>query len=428
MGPASGSSSVVDVSEMWAHRADLAEAAITERHASSLWGLPRTNLAVVAWPPTPREKSFVVWHYWWQAHYLDCQVDAERRQSTKARRASIVRTVRGIRVRNRRSLATNRYYDDKAWLALAMARIGKDEPEADKKKGEKTGFFTKLAGKLPKKLQVKPIKRKRRTRPRPLEDLEFNILAGLDSFTGVLPWRTNENFFNVPANGPAAIMMARTGHLDEARAVMAWIFDNVMADNGLVQDGIRLHADGPKTTETIYSYNQGTVLGAALEIAIALEDEPDEQMFYIAHIRDLVNAVATHMTTRTGVIENRKDCGPEHGGDGALFQGILARYLADVAVRLPDDTAAGRATKKLAARLVMTSAAAMWNNRLEVDGLPIFPARWASGARLPHNYGFGGGSQISSAPKIAERDLSVQLSGWMLLEAAARLAQTGHTR
>ncbi|MCZ9294675.1 glycoside hydrolase family 76 protein [Corynebacterium meitnerae] len=423
--------SVSDSAEMWAHRADLAEAAINERHASRLWGLPRTNLAVVAWPATQQEKAFVTWHYWWQAHYVDCQVDAERRQSTKARRASIVRTVRGIRIRNRRSLSKNRYYDDKAWLALALARIGAEEGSAKKagKSGKSKLRLSGLAG-LPGVSKVARLLRRPVTRIRALEDLEFNILAGLDSVTGVLPWRTDDRFFNVPANGPAAIMMARSGRLDKAREVMSWIFDHVMADNGLVQDGIRLHADGPRAVEIAYSYNQGTVLGAALEIAIALGNEEDssaeEQMFYIARIHDLVRAVGKHMATPAGVIDNPRDCGPNQGGDGALFQGILARYLADVAVRLPDETAQGRAAKREAARLVMSSAAAMWNNRLEVDGLPVFPVRWVVGARLPHNYG-GGEAHIGKSPKIPERDLSVQLSGWMLLEAAARVAQSGHT-
>ncbi len=423
-------SSVSDPAEMWAYRADLAEAAVAERHASPLWRLPRTNLAVVAWPATPREKAFVTWHYWWQAHYLDCLVDAERRQSTKARRATIVRTVRGIRIRNRGDLTRNRYYDDKAWLALALARIGHDDQASVEDPAVKTAGLWRLPGIS----KVARFWRRPVTRFRVLEELEFNILAGLDNVIGVLPWRTDDNFFNVPANGPAAIMMARSGRLDKAREVMGWIFDNVMADNGLVQDGIRLHADGPQTTGITYSYNQGTVLGAALEIAIALEnqeaekseDAGDTQMFYIARIQDLVRAVAKNMATPVGVIDNQRDCAPNKGGDGALFQGILARYLADVAVRLPDRTAAGRAAKKEAARLVLASAAAMWNNRLEVDGLPVFPVRWAEGARLPRIYG-GGEASISKGPEIPERDLSVQLSGWMLLEAAARVAQSGHT-
>ena len=379
--------------ETWAHRADLAEMAITERHATKLWGLPRTNLAVVSWPPTTKEKVFFHWHYWWQAHYLDCLVDAESRRSTKARRAAIVRTIRGIRVRNLGKLIKNRYYDDKAWLALALNRVTQSDKVA---------------------------------RPKQLDDLEFNILAGLDSVLGVLPWRTDENFFNVPANGPAAIMLARTGRMDKARALIDWIFDNLMSDDGLVEDGVRLLADGPRNTPTIYTYNQGTVLGAALEIALGLEDKPEEQVYYITHIRSLVQAISMHVATPGGVIDNPVD----GDGDGGLFKGILVRYLAEVAVRLPEDSPASISAKRAAERLVMASAESMWNHRLEVDGLPIFPARWTRDAKLPHNYSLGP-SSISDAlgtARISERDLSVQLSGWMLLEAAARVSKARKER
>lgn len=379
--------------ETWAHRADLAEMAITERHATKLWGLPRTNLAVVSWPPTTKEKVFFHWHYWWQAHYLDCLVDAESRRSTKARRAAIVRTIRGIRLRNLGKLIKNRYYDDKAWLALALNRVTQSDKVA---------------------------------RPKQLDDLEFNILAGLDSVLGVLPWRTDENFFNVPANGPAAIMLARTGRMDKARALIDWIFDNLMSDDGLVEDGVRLLADGPRNTPTIYTYNQGTVLGAALEIALGLEDNPEEQVYYITHIRSLVQAISMHVATPGGVIDNPVD----GDGDGGLFKGILVRYLAEVAVRLPEDSPASVSAKRAAERLVMASAESMWNHRLEVDGLPIFPARWTRDAKLPHNYSLGP-SSISDAlgtARISERDLSVQLSGWMLLEAAARVSKARKER
>ena len=65
----------------------------------------------------------------------------------------------------------------------------------------------------------------------------------------------------------------------------------------------------------------------------------------------------------------------------------------------------------------------MWEHRLEVDGLPIFGSDWTTDARLPHNYGFGPntvGEKVGII-RVAERDLSVQLSGWMLLEACARV-------
>ena len=392
--------------EKWAHRADLAEAAINDRHASRVWGNFRTNLAVVSWPPVMKEKLFINWHYWWQAHYLDCLVDAASRNSTKNRRKRLRKTVRGIRVRNGK-FTRNRYYDDKAWLALALHRMGD--------------------------LEKVPL-------PKGTKELEFDIISGIDSTTGVLPWRRGETFFNVPSNGPGAIMMARPGRLDQAAGIVDWIFDNLINDDGLIMDGIRMRMHGPETVRNIHPYNQGVALGACLEIALALRervgfgysetidgiadaDKVDESMRFITRIRELVQAIAVHMATPGGVID--WDSGD---GDGGLFKGILMRYLADVAVRLPADSPANRAAKKLAARLVLASATSVWNHRLEVDGLPVFATNWTADARLPHNYGLGTSSLAEAVGviRIAERDLSVQLSGWMLLEAAARVSADAH--
>ena len=38
------------MNQVWANRAASAEAAIAERHLRRLWGLPGTQLGVVAWP------------------------------------------------------------------------------------------------------------------------------------------------------------------------------------------------------------------------------------------------------------------------------------------------------------------------------------------------------------------------------------------
>ena len=351
-----------------------------------------------------KEKLFVHWHYWWQAHYLDCLVDAASRHSTKARRRRITNTVRGIRTRNGGQLANNRYYDDKAWLALAMARADGLEKVS-----------------MPKKQ---------------LESLEFNIISGIDPITGVLPWRAGANFYNTPSNGPAAIMLARSGRLDQAIEIVDWLIDNLINEDGLVMDGVRMQMHGPETVTNVHPYNQGTLLGACLEIALELRaraglepdtaisgvrdaERADDAMRFITRIRSLVQAIATHMATPQGVID--WDTGD---GDGGLFKGILARYLAQVAVRLPSDSPVNRATKKIAARLVTASATSVWNHRLEVDGLPIFATDWTEDALLPHNYGLGPTTlgEAVGGVRIAERDLSVQLSGWMLLEAAGAVS------
>ncbi|AKE42024.1 Glycoside hydrolase family 76 protein [Corynebacterium kutscheri] len=376
------------MSEIWMHRADLSEQAINERHSSRLWGIPKTNLAVVAWPPSTKEKLFYRWHYWWQAHYLDCLVDATLRRSSKTRKAMIRHTIAGIRLRNLGKLTSNNYYDDKTWLALALERA------REVQKG-------------PRKF---------------IRTLEANIGEGVDEFAGVLPWRTGENFFNVPTNGPAAIMLARRGLVDEARQLIDWVFETLIDERGLVMDGVRMSMHGPQTVKYIFPYNQGTVIGACVEIALALQQrgQADEAVEYLSHARALIHVVAKEMANDKGVID--WDTGD---GDGGLFKGILVRYLADAAVRLPSDNEAGRAAKKIAQRLVMASAESVWNHRLEVDGLPVFATAWIEDARLPHNYGVGAStiSDLVRVVRIDERDLSVQLSGWMLMEAAARLSQ-----
>ena len=388
--------------EKWAHRADLAEAAINERHASRVWGIPRTNLAVVSWPPAIKDKLFVQWHYWWQAHYLDCLVDAASRRTTTKRLQLIRDTMRGIRVRNLRGWTHNRYYDDKAWLALAAARAG----------GVR---------------KLRP--------PKGLRALESNISAGRDSLTGVLPWRHNETFYNVPTNGPAAIMLARNGRIAEAQELIDWVYDNLINDQGLVMDGVRMRMHGPDVVKDIHPYCQGVMMGACLELSerlleyegivnqhgfttVSEGEKAAVAMKYVSRLRDLVHAVAKDMATPKGVIDWNTG-----GGDGGLFKGILARYLAEVAVRLPDDSPLNHSTRDIAARLVLASAESVWNHRLEVDGLPVFASDWTEDARLPQNSGVAAqsiaGAVMSS--HIPERDLSVQLSGWMLLEAAVKV-------
>ncbi|WP_238599356.1 glycoside hydrolase family 76 protein [Corynebacterium heidelbergense] len=388
--------------EHWDHRADLSEQAIMDRHASTVWAVPRTNLGVIAWPPTGRDKLFVRWHYWWQAHYLDCQVDAAERRCTGARITTINRTIRGMRVRNMGKFSRNNYYDDKAWLALALWRVE-----------QLGGCSTKARHQL-------EVKDRRK-------ELEENILAGVDSLTGVLPWRGQETFYNVPTNGPAAIMAARTGRLNLAAQLTDWVFDNLINEYGLVMDGLRMRMHGRENVTALYSYCQGVMLGACTELAVAQraaegvadQDLSDVGMRYITRTIGLVSAVHEEMANRLGVIDWTSS-----GGDGGLFNGILVRYLALVAEKLPEVGAAALQAKRLAKKMVLATAESAWRHRLEVDGLPVFPSNWAADAVLPQAGGLVGATIAGAVASsdIAERDLSVQLSGWMLMEAAARVS------
>ena len=85
------------------------------------------------------------------------------------------------------------------------------------------------------------------------------------------------------------------------------------------------------------------------------------------------------------------------GGDGGLFGGILARYLALVGDhaarrRRPPTPRHGRPRKDL----VLKSAQSAWDNRQTVDGLPLFAAFWDRAADIPD----GGRRRTRSSSRV----------------------------
>ena len=366
--------------QVWANRAASAEAAIAKRHLKKLWGLPGTQLGVVAWPATRKYRTFGTWHYWWQAHLLDNLVDAQVRDPQPDREMQITRQIRGHRLRNNGSWVTD-YYDDMAWLALAVERAGR------------------LAGV---------------ERPKALKKLSEQFLnAWVPEDGGGIPWRKQDQFFNVPANGPAAIFLARyEDRLRRAQQMSDWIDETLIdPENHLVFDGIKAGS----LVRAQYTYCQGAVIGLETELAARTEDADHAE-----RVHRLVAAVSEQMAP-DGVI---KGAG---GGDGGLFNGILARYLALVVTTLPQNGPADAKARDTARSLVLKSAESAWDNRQTVDGLPLFAAFWDRTAEIPTAAGkeaqFVEGAV--NASEIPERDLSVQLSGWMLMEAAHATAASG---
>ncbi|OBF90593.1 fructose-bisphosphate aldolase [Mycobacterium sp. 852002-51152_SCH6134967] len=362
--------------QLWANRAASAEAAIATRHIRRLWGLPGTQLGVVAWPATRQHRLFGTWHYWWQAHLLDNLVDAQLRDPRPERQKAIARQIRAHRLRNNFSWV-NDYYDDMAWLALAL---------------ERAAALASVE------------------RPKALKKLSEQFMnAWVPEDGGGIPWRKQDQFFNAPANGPAAIFLARYDRLRRAQQMSDWLDETLIdPDTHLVFDGIK----GGSLVRAQYTYCQGVVLGLETELA-ARTDDPE----HAARVHRLTAAVAEHMAV-DGVI---KGAG---GGDGGLFNGILARYLALVATTLPQNGEDDAAARDTARSLVLASAEAAWQNRQVIDGLPLFSAFWDRTAEIPTAAGeqaqFVEGAV--NASEVPERDLSVQLAGWMLMEAAHAVA------
>jgi predicted alpha-1,6-mannanase (GH76 family) len=344
----------------WSERAGIAERAVVRRYLRRIGGvLPATRIGRVRWPrrlpaaPAP-------WHYWWQAHLLDCLVDAQLRSPHRRRARAIAAMARSVRLRNAGSWL-NRYYDDIAWLGLALHRAGA------------------LA---------------RRSGPSALAAITARLHEGwTEDGGGGIWWRRHDDFKNAPANGPAAILLARVGEGAFAAAITDWVAETLVdPESGLVRDGVRLASDGSiRAVEGfVYTYCQGVHLGACVELA-----ERDGHQRWADRAIALVDAMAQRLAGPDGVLPG------SGGGDGGLFAGITARYLADAALRRSE-------LAEPASRLVLTGAAAVWNGRVEVSGGPVFSADWCRPAQQP-------------GPGVAETDLSVQLGGWMALEAAARL-------
>ncbi|TSD94442.1 fructose-bisphosphate aldolase [Skermania sp. ID1734] len=363
----------------WAARADAAEAAILARHLRRVWSVPSTRLGVCGWPATRDERWFGPWNYWWQAHLIDCAVDAAYRAPTAARTERIKWLAHGQRLRNV-SGWTSSFYDDMAWLGLALERAQR---------------VTRLSF------------------DRPVRTLSEQMYrAWAPERGGGIPWCRGSDFYNAPANGPAGILLARTGNVARAVEMADWI-DATLRDpaTNVILDGIR--PDRADALErAVYTYCQGVVLGLETELALRIPN--GEHPMRVAR---LVGAVGSRLTRDRVIVGGG-------GGDGGLFNGILARYLAFVAVMLPDDPS----TRAAAARIVLVSAESAWRNREQVDGLPLFSADWSTPARMPTADSgaaqFSGGTVQSSV--VPERDLSVQLSGWMLMEAAAYLSAAGY--
>ena len=325
-------------------RAMSAEAAVVRRFVH--------RFGPVAWAhaAAPEVAGARTWHYWWHAHLLHVFSEAQEHRPDP-RRARLQRELhRGVTLRTIGRWTTP-FYDDVAWMTLALQRYDLGD--------------------------------------RRIERLVRRLADAIDPAVGALPWAVGSSLYNAPANSPAAIALAWTARRGAAVDLDAWVaaaLDD--AGTGLVRDGVEHGVVRPE----LWTYNQGVAIGSALALAETAPDA-DSRDAHLARAAGLVTAVERWCAPDGGLFP------AAGGGDGGLFAGILARYLAEAAVSFADGPADDeqRAVAESARRLVRVNAEALWEGR-RGDLFPADP-RWAARAD---------GDDL---------DLSVQLGAWITLEA-----------
>jgi predicted alpha-1,6-mannanase (GH76 family) len=269
------------------------------------------------------------WHYWWQAHALDALV-----LTGDAARAG--RLVDGVLRRNGGRIV-NDYYDDMAWMGLAL------------QDGIDAGM-----------LHAEPL----------VTELMAELRGGFDAEHGAVRWRRGDDYLNVPANAPTALLAARVGDRLFAQRLTDWLHATLVTEDGVVWDGVH---PGQPVNKSSYTYNYGTVVGA--DVAVDAVDRA----------RQVAAAAVARLPRTDGLLPD------EGGGDGGLFKGVFARYVSAY-VQESDDGALRD--------LLVRNAEAAWSARSPAG---LFGPDW-------------------SRPPSGAVELSTHLSGVLLLQTVARVA------
>ncbi|MDO5619333.1 glycoside hydrolase family 76 protein [Kocuria sp.] len=382
-------------------RAALAARSVQSLFGERLFGIPGTWIGAVEFPhPTQFSTK---WHYWWQAHLLDALVDAAQREAAMGQDSSTTRDrahqlLRAITLRSGGQVIFNNYYDDMAWLMLALGRFRHLEEDA----GGKTRRVVKAGSEL-------------------LQDIRKAHTRDLD---GGMFWTRERTYKNTATTGPAALIAVRTHAPQESADLLGWLRAHLWdSSKGVFLDGINIvtNDDGAKGTsleKAVYTYNSGPALGAAVELAETSTGEDAQRWADFA--AQIVAGADAEFGRDMG---NRRVLKTHGSGDAGLFTGILVRYLAEAAhspVLDPD-------TRETARRLVLDTADAFWAGRREFDPDLDFndPTAQPDPARVVAIFSPNPLEHADTAQPVGRTvELGTQVQAWTALEAAARLAPT----
>ncbi len=307
------------------------------------------------------------YNYWPQAHTLDIFTDAFLRTKNEVYKQRMKSLLNGTRITNGNKYQ-NEYYDDMEWLALASLRAYQATNDNDYLDAANTLWTDIKTGKN-------------------------------DNQGGGIAWRKSQlDYKNTPANAPAIIFACRLYTLKKndadltiAKELYAWLKETLVdKSSGIIYDGINGNHDG-QISKNKFTYNQGVFIGAALELYKATGTS--------SYLDDAVrNATATITDTDIspgGLLKS------EGQGDGGLFKGILVRYLTQLIL----EPAISSSTRDAYVTFLKFNAQTLYVKGISRPAFSVSPD-WKTAP---------GGTT----------DLTTQLSGVMMIEAAAALTTDG---
>lgn len=329
-----------------------------------------TGLISIFWNATSNYFNYTAtgteFHYWPQAHGLDVLLDAYERTKDESYKSYFDKWFTGVKAKNGNTFL-NHFYDDMQWNALSMLRAY----NATNDEKYKTATIV----------------------------LWEDIKTGWnDKGGGGIAWNKGElNSKNACSNGPACILAARlyqqfndADDLEWATKIYNWEKEVLFnPSNGAIYDN--LNASTGVISNYISTYNQGTFIGSAVELYKITGEK--------TYLNDAVKAANYTINKLTA----NRILNTEGNADLALFKGIFVRYFTQL-IQTPGLDAA---TKKRFVLFLKYNANELWYTGTNKQYV-VFKSDWKSAPYF-----------------LSETELNAQLSGSMLIEAAALLKKSG---